>query len=137
MSSSDLFQSNSCGPNLLSEIDNLKYDRVTASRDCNSPWSPVIEQTNLTVVQGQYQEVTCGFYRPFSSYSTGFYNAIEYGQTLNFLTGFNIFSSAVDGAPDARDYGDLISITLTEMVDGATSFTMPLVVVLGLLTAAV
>ena len=43
MSSSDLYQSNSCGPNLLSEIDNLKYDRVTDSRDCNSPWSPVIE----------------------------------------------------------------------------------------------
>ena len=70
-------------------------------------------------MEGQYQEVTCGYYRPFSSYSTGFYNAIEYGQTLNFLTGFNIFTSAVDGAPDDRDFGGVISITLTELVEAA------------------
>ena len=56
----------------------------------------------------------CGFYRPFESYSTGFYSAIKFGQQLRFLTGFNVFSSSVDGAPDAYDHGSELSVILVE-----------------------
>ena len=113
MSSSDLYQSNSCGNVTLSTISNLKYDMVTDNQNCNSPWSPQLDFTHI-LTTSRYQEIQCGFYRPLSSYSTGYYSSIKIGQTINFMAGFNIFSSSVDGAPDFRDFGGIISIALIE-----------------------
>ena len=109
MSSSDLYQSNSCGYLNLADIKNQKYDKITDGL-CNSPWSPQIEETWFTNITG-YQEVMCGYYRPLSSYSSDFYTAIKIGQTITFKAGFNIYSSNVDGNPDARDNGSLISVS--------------------------
>lgn len=47
MSSSDMYQSNSCGNVTLSSIINNKYDQVTDNVNCNSPWSPQIEFTQI------------------------------------------------------------------------------------------
>ena len=80
---------------------------------CNSPWSPQIEYTRLYSLIN-YQEVTCAYYRPFESYSTGYYEPIRYGEAIEFLTGFNVYSSANDGFPDASDYSEAITVILVE-----------------------
>lgn len=55
-----------------------------------------------------------------ASYSTGYYSAIEFGEPITFMAGFNIFSSSVDGAPDVSDHGNLISITLIDTSQAIT-----------------
>lgn len=114
MSSSDLYQSNSCGTLLLSTLNDHKYNQIKDNEWCNSPWSPQLEHTALKTAEDGTHEIECGFYRPFESYSTGFYTAIQFGQELRFLTGFNVFSSSVDGAPDAYDHGSELSVVLVE-----------------------
>lgn len=94
---------------------------VTDNQNCNSPWSPQLDFTHILTTSG-YQEIQCGYYRPLSSYSTGFYSSIKIGQTINFMAGFNIFSSNVDGLADYRDYGGIMSIVLIEPSRAAIKF---------------
>lgn len=74
--------------------------------------------------------VQCGYYRPLSSYSSGFYTALKSGETVKFKAGFNVFSSAVDGAPDARDYGDFIAIVLLDSSLAKTLESIAAIIVL-------
>ena len=67
-----------------------------------------------------------------ASYSTGYYSAINFGDPITFMAGFNVFSSSVDGAPDASDHGNLISITLIDTAQATRLVSVASFVLLAL-----
>ena len=70
VNSSDMFQSNSCGPRLLNNIENARYSDVRGQYRCHNLWTRNVKESNFTS-RGSAKNVTCTFWRPLDSFTLG------------------------------------------------------------------